>query len=161
LLKLAQEWLASFSKYSDADLDENAKAPPAPDELDFALLRTKDRVGDEPSPSGAPRGWQNLCAKPTKCVVDGPLVIVQHPEGEHQQLAIDPRSILEVGATRVRYRTNTKHGSSGAPCFDLGWNLVALHHSGDQSFKAVWNEGIPVGAIAGAAQAQLGCKPDA
>jgi hypothetical protein len=156
---LAKDWLAGFSKYSDADLDEKAAAPPGPNELDYALLRTKDRVGDEVGPSGVRRGWQDLCAKATACVVDGPLVIVQHPEGEHQQLAADPKSILQVGATRVRYRTNTKHGSSGSPCFDLGWNLVALHHSGDQSFKAVWNEGIPIGAIATAAQAQLDCKP--
>jgi V8-like Glu-specific endopeptidase len=53
--------------------------------------------------------------------------------------------------TRMQYRVNTEGGSSGAPCFNTEWQLVALHHSGDPNFevdhKPTYNEGIPVGAI--------------
>ena len=48
-------------------------------------------------------------------------------------------SLLSSNAnnTRVRYRTNTEEGSSGAPCFDKDWELVALHHSGDPNYEAL------------------------
>ena len=54
--------------------------------------------------------------------------------------------------TRVRYTTRTEPGSSGSPCFDIDWNLVALHHSGDPKYaqfkvKPDWNEGIPFATI--------------
>jgi V8-like Glu-specific endopeptidase len=58
--------------------------------------------------------------------------------------------VIEVeNNTRVRYRTNTEEGSSGSPCFNQDWELVALHHSGDPNFErpATYNEGIPFEAI--------------
>ena len=46
---------------------------------------------------------------------------------------------------------NTLKGSSGAPCFDAQWNLVALHHAGDPDFddfhQPEYNQGIPIKAI--------------
>jgi V8-like Glu-specific endopeptidase len=148
---LAAEWLVEFSRYSAVDLDENATSTAPANELDYAVLRTKAAVGDEPVNQGRRRGWQAFSKQAPICTEGAPLVIVQHPQGEHMQMALDTNAILKVGPTRVRYRTNTKHGSSGSPCFDLAWNLLALHHSGDQSFKAIWNEGIPVRSIADSA----------
>ena len=69
------------------------------------------------------------------------------------KVALETRSILSVNAngTRIRHRTNTDPGSSGSPCFDKNWDLVALHHIGDPNFdpahKPEWNEAIPVKAI--------------
>jgi hypothetical protein len=139
--KLAPRWLAGHSPSSPVDLDANPHREAADDELDYALLRTSAAVGET-------RGWQMLSNRAPLCKVGDALIIVQHPEGEHLQIAFDQAAIQRVGPTRVRYSTNTKHGSSGSPCFDLGWNLVALHHSGDQSFRPIWNEGIPIRAIA-------------
>jgi hypothetical protein len=52
---------------------------------------------------------------------------------------------------REEDRTNTEPGSSGSPCFDQDWGLVALHHAGDPDFSfghaAAFNEGIPFGRI--------------
>src|SRR5262249_48368662 len=59
--------------------------------------------------------------------------------------------------TRVRYTTNTEMGSSGSPCFDAEWGLLALHHSGDTNYKrsAEWNEGVPIDAIVRQVNARL------
>ena len=58
---------------------------------------------------------------------------------------------VNANGTRVRYRTNTEPGSSGSPCFDQNWSLVALHHSGDPNFDGIkqpeYNRGIPIAAI--------------
>ena len=74
-----------------------------------------------------------------------PLFIVQHPSGAPLKLALDTQAVLGLNAngTRVRYRTNTQPGSSGSPCFNSQWELVALHHSGIVRF----NEGIPLARI--------------
>jgi len=54
-----------------------------------------------------------------------------------------------TSATRVRHRTNTQAGSSGSPCFDRNWNLIALHHYGDAKYghAPLFNQGIPIAAI--------------
>ena len=96
-----------------------------------------------------PRGWVRL---PDVFLVQrgDPLVIVQHPGGRALQIAIDTEAILSVNGSgnRVRYRTNTEPGSSGSPFFDLSLkSLVALHHSGDPSFRPAYNEGIPIDKI--------------
>jgi V8-like Glu-specific endopeptidase len=67
------------------------------------------------------------------------------------QVALDTQAIIKVNAnrTRVQYRTNTLPGSSGSPCFNIDWQLVALHHSGDPAdvARAGFNQGIPMAAI--------------
>jgi V8-like Glu-specific endopeptidase len=77
------------------------------------------------------------------------LIIVQHPRGGPMKLAIDTKAVTEVTAnqTRVRYRTNTEPGSSGSPCFTMGWELAALHHSGNPELQARYNEGVPLDTI--------------
>ena len=48
---------------------------------------------------------------------------------------------------RLRYRNNTKPGSSGSPVFDMNWNLVALHHGGyptKRDLEKLKEEGKPV-----------------
>ena len=58
------------------------------------------------------------------------------------------RSLRSMGFTDAAWiRTNTSPGSSGSPCFDKGWNLVALHHSGDPAGVLRHNQGVPIGAI--------------
>jgi hypothetical protein len=77
------------------------------------------------------------------------LFIVQHPRGRPMELALGTRALIGLNrnGTRVRYRTNTDHGSSGSPAFDLSWNLLALHHAGDPDYALAhtpeWNQGVP------------------
>lgn len=56
--------------------------------------------------------------------------IIQHPQGGPKQIALYDNLIVFVDERRVQYLTDTLPGSSGSPCFDSQWNVIALHHSG-------------------------------
>jgi hypothetical protein len=51
--------------------------------------------------------------------------IVQHPRGEHKQVAFRNNLVSAADATIVRYFTDTDHGSSGSPVCDDHWRVVA------------------------------------
>jgi len=150
-------WLVDFSLDSPVDSQVLPnKGLVDPDHLDYALLRCAgspglDPVGTRSEPGAPPRRW--IVGQPCSFEPGKPLFILQHPRGSALRLALEMNGIIGVNenATRVRYRTNTDHGSSGAPCFDASWNLIALHHSGDPAFyedrPATYNEGIPIGFI--------------
>jgi len=147
---LARDWRVALSPNS---LDTSQ---PTLDELDFALLRLAQPVGTLPignnsAAPGAQRGWISLLQKEPlhMFVPHSPIFIIQHPKGEPLKLALDTNAVqsIEKNRTRVRYSTNTEPGSSGSPCFDQNWNLIALHHAGDPQFAPRYNEGIPIDAI--------------
>jgi len=131
---------------------------PEPDHLDYALLRLSSSPGKMPvnsnEPNGQPRGWFMVPTGPVTLNPGDPLFIMQHPDARPLELALDMDSVIRINAnrTRVRYRTNTEGGSSGSPCCDATWNLVALHHIGDSSYgpfskKGDWNQGVLFDAI--------------
>ena len=152
VFKLATDWRVAISP------NDPGTRPPTIDELDFAILRLAQPVGNlpvgnKPTAPGDPRGW---IAVPGAGVVPSftprsPLFIIQHPKAEPLKLALDSNGIQSVDQERirVRYSTNTEPGSSGSPCFDENWNLIALHHSGDPEFTPTYNEGIPIDSIVG------------
>ncbi len=158
--RLAPEWLIDRSPMSPVDLQPEPKSNvPQPNELDYALLRVEgspglDKIGDSPDPGAPSRKWIEALTEPYDFVPDTPLFIVQHPQGDPLKLALDDDAVIGLNAnvTRVTYKTNTEAGSSGSPCFNANWDLVALHHSGDPNFdpghKPTYNEGIPFSAIA-------------
>lgn len=123
--------------------------------LDFALVRLDSAIGAAPGPSGTARGCFVLGPKgpPFSFPRGAALLIVGHPtkpdtdppKCSPQVFAIEPDSVLEVGAARVRYRTNTLRGSSGSPVLSAQWDLVALHHYGR---TRAYNQGIPTALIA-------------
>jgi hypothetical protein len=135
-------------------IDSQADKPPAPPpddhSLDFAILR----VGGGPESevlNGQPRGFLAKPSEDTKQLLPGSLLcILQHPTGRPLKFAFDVVLRVNENRTRVSYRVNTEPGSSGSPCFDADWNLVAIHHSGDPSISispANYNEGIPIQTI--------------
>src|SRR3954453_2828652 len=127
------------------------------EEPDYAILRLARSAGDEAVggwPAGATppkRGFMKLKTTGEAFAPDSPLVIVQHPSGDPLSIAFDTDSVIRLndGKTRVRYRTNTEHGSSGSPCFNLKLELVALHHAGDPEYDhpPEYNAGIPIDVI--------------
>ncbi|WP_375490861.1 effector-associated domain EAD1-containing protein [uncultured Nostoc sp.] len=148
---MADEWLIDQSLY----LSDKENRLPTPDELDYALLRLdgvpgKEAIGTKADPSSPERGWIKLTPEIYEFVPDTPLFILQHPQGEPLKLGFDTESIIGINenGTTVKYKTNTEHGSSGSPCFDINWKLVALHHSGDPAYEgAKYNAATPISAI--------------
>ena len=124
---------------------------PTPDQLDHALIRLARPLGGEPAyGSKSIRGWVRVPATAPPLEAKMPLMILQHPKSQTIKLAMDTDAVLSVNAnrTRVRYTTNTDEGSSGAPCYDLHWKLVALHHFGESGKAATpFNQGVPIEAI--------------
>lgn len=132
---------------------------PKEDELDYALIRLAEEVGEDLLDKGAnmpepqKRGFIEISSKAITFEKNSSLFILQHPRGEPLKLALETKSVLGLfdAGLRVRYTTNTEPGSSGSPCFTPDWELAALHHSGDPDFdlehKPTYNEGIPMVAI--------------
>jgi hypothetical protein len=145
---LGTKGVIASSPWSPEDLFPDPKDDPSEEHLDFALLHLAEAVGEA-------RGHLPLSNKAYPFRPRTPLFIVQHPDGEPIRVAIDTQAVLKVNGnrTRVRYRTNTLGGSSGSPCFDSSWELVALHHSGDPAYHhkgeafGRYNEGIPIDRI--------------
>lgn len=157
--RLEDNWCSAWSRYSQADLrDARAGTLPGEDELDFALLTVKgkpanDRAGKVMEADAPRRGFFKSPDPPIKVQAGDAILILQHPQGDYLKLAIDTNAALATNAneTRLRYTTNTLRGSSGSPCFNVNWELVALHHAGDPNYSSLhrpeYNQGIPFGAI--------------
>jgi hypothetical protein len=155
----AENWKVAASKYSDADKKGSPKdAVPSPDELDFCLVKLKgspgnDKVGRVVEDKAPPRGYIALTGDEIEIKPGDPLLILQHPEGDYLKLGMDTEGSLNFNSnkTRLRYATNTLKGSSGSPCFNINWKLVALHHAGDPNYSelhpAEYNQGIPIHLI--------------
>lgn len=152
----AEDWLIDSSPPDPIDtLPEPKAGVPAPDRLDYALLRVDgtpgaDTIGGAAEPEAAVRGWIPLPDGERELVPGSALYIMQHPQAAPLKLAIDTEAVIGTNAngTRLTYRTNTEPGSSGSPCFNHDWDLVALHHSGDPGYGTpLYNEGIPLRPI--------------
>jgi hypothetical protein len=121
------------------------------DALDYALLRVAGSPGSEPiggdrAEPGAPqRGWITVPRRPFDVVPGSALYILQYALGGPLQVAFSTNGVIGMDSTgtRLRYKANTVSGSSGAPCFDANWELVAIHEGSQAGF----NQGLPISAI--------------
>lgn len=163
LLPALPDWLIDHSPLHPSDdplLSGAPVNPPTPPDvpanvLDYALLRVAGRPGEAPvggpaAPAdGRPRGWLRLGGAPFDFAASPALLILGHPAGRPLQLSLDTDSfaLLNPGRSRVYHRSNTAPGSSGSPCFDLGWNLVALHQGSATVGGKLLNRAIPAAAI--------------
>jgi V8-like Glu-specific endopeptidase len=73
------------------------------------------------------------------------LNVLQHPQGGPMKLALSASGVtwVDPDSVKVQYTTKVAKGSSGSPCFDARWNLIALHHAGSRSL----GEGILMAPI--------------
>jgi V8-like Glu-specific endopeptidase len=135
----------------------NVSQPPAPGELDFAILLLAEEAGRAPvggdagpMQSKTERGWMQLPDPAPELAEGDPLIIYQYPGGRELMMAIDTEAVVGMAWNdlRLRYRNNTEPGSSGSPVFTLDWELVALHHAGGPGREpASYNQGIPMAQI--------------
>ena len=142
--------IAAHSPYSAAEArNKPDETPPTADELDYALLELAEHAGDDPVATGT-RGFVRLPEAYQPMPNGSALMIVQHPDGAPMKLAIDTEAVLGPSGDgrRVRYATNTEGGSSGAPCFGIDWQILALHHYGDPAWQhPLFNQGVPIALI--------------
>lgn len=160
---LASGWDIKKSRYSAADLQVGGTEW-TPDELDFALVRLADAVGEQPigakAEIGAPnRGWLPITSTPPDLAQDDVLFILQHPQdlqvlpARLQPMQLAAGNVIEfVGnGLRVRHDVLTLPGSSGSPCFNSSLELVALHHAGEPNsrldYRGAYNQAIPLKEI--------------
>lgn len=117
-------------------------------ELDYAVLRLKEPV--ERAPLTLNRTKLEV-AKDAYLAVN----IIQHPFGGPKKVAIRNNLIYDSKFPKLRYFTDTEHGSSGSPVLNDSWQVVALHRASafveDVKFQGRltgWvNEGTQITAI--------------
>ena len=93
--------------------------------LDYAYLKVID------NPDNPLSQWGHLNVDILTEPQTGQFVnIIQHPLGQKKQIALTRNDIIAIDEKKIFYRTDTEPGSSGAPVFDVQWNVIALHHAG-------------------------------
>ena len=111
-------------------------------ELDFVLLRTNSDIYQAPDVQVAPF---RIRIPELRSNIN----ILQHPAGKAMKLAVDDSAVTyrntETGI--IQYVTRASSGSSGAPCFDEDWRLVALHHAERSRTFGTVREGILMSSI--------------
>jgi endonuclease G len=110
------------------------------EKLDFTVIAVSDfsdrgrRIIDYP--------WMKLMADIGKTDVGDSVNIIQHPRGGLKQIAFRENKVIAIPQGQPQflyYTTDTEPGSSGSPCFNDQWELVALHHSGVPEMDAQKN----------------------
>lgn len=113
------------------------------EELDYALLQVEDRILNTQQIQPAHWDTNHLPLKGMG------LNLLQHPEGDSMKLSITHDGITGVYQEKglIQYINKAAGGSSGAPCFNENWQLVALHHAERaKSFGSI-REGILFSSI--------------
>lgn len=77
--------------------------------------------------------WNRLNPTLGKAEAGDPINIIQHPRGGLKQVALRNNEVIVIPNGKpdfLYYTTDTEPGSSGSPCFNDQWEIIALHHSG-------------------------------
>lgn len=147
------------SKYSSMDLEGGELTESWPtDHLDYVLLKLEKEVGKLPIgpfadgenvTSTEERGWIIKPEMEPAFLNGSHMIIMQHPNKRPLQVVFGFEKVIgmDPNKARVRYKINTEKGSSGSPCFNHKFELVALHNMGDPSWNATYNQGIPIWSI--------------
>ena len=113
------------------------------EKLDYALLRVEDKISEANDIKNAECDFQSFPSKGMG------LTILQHPEGESMKLAVSRDGVTTIlqESGLVQYVTRTAGGSSGSPCFNEDWKVVALHHAERSRAFGSIREGILLSSI--------------
>ncbi len=113
------------------------------EELDFILLQIESKISRETDIK--PARWNPQKVPMEKMGIN----VLQHPEGNSMKLSISQDGVTGVYQQNglVQYVNKTALGSSGSPCFDENWFLVALHHAQRAKTFGTIREGILFSSI--------------
>ncbi|HYH67254.1 MAG TPA: serine protease [Urbifossiella sp.] len=132
------------------DPNQPILAQSQPGALDYVLLRVEARITEV----------EGIRPAQTSTAIPGPrtgLHILQHPLGASMKVSMTHDGVTWVSepAGKLQYVTQTKGGSSGSPCFDDNWNMVALHHAQRGTTFGSIREGILFRSIQAEIQGHL------
>ncbi|OXC73412.1 trypsin-like serine peptidase [Caballeronia sordidicola] len=147
-VSVADDWLGP---HSPPHSDERAgRAPPDSPEshtLDYALITLDGSAGTQTNGRGTVRGWSALASPPRPLEPFGSLRIIQHPSGAPVKSADGFVTAIGKNA-RLRYYVSAANGSSGAPCWNKEFELVAIHNLGGlMAPVGMENQGVPIDLI--------------
>lgn len=101
------------------------------DRLDYALLEVESSIlsNQEIRPV-------NIYAKHQPVKGMG-INLLHHSNGETMKLALGTNGVagLDESKGTIQYYSETEVGSSGSPCFNDDWQVVALHHAQDGKYR--------------------------
>jgi len=147
-LPVAQDWLGP---HSPPHVEERSgREPPevkSSHTLDYALITLDSPAGAAKNANGLTRGWSTLAAPVKPLQRFTWLCIIQHPYGAPVKAA--KGYVTAIGQnSRLRYYVSASLGSSGAPCWNKEFKLVAMHNMGGlASDVGKENQGVPVALI--------------
>ncbi len=146
ICKVAVQYLVDYSPYSRADL-EATNDEPGPEELDYALIRLHEAVGNDLLDGDIRRGFIEVPENPPVMTENDFVIIPQHPDGRMLELALGEILKYNKIANRVQYDANTEPGSSGSPCFTINLVPFGLHHASGPANNLAYNQGVPLRSI--------------
>lgn len=119
--------------------------------LDYVLLQVEERIRQTADITPAVCNFGSLTKSlPETLPQKGMgLNILQHPEGASMKIAISSNAIVNIfpDTGLMQYVTKTSPGSSGSPCFNEDWKVVALHHAQRATHFGSIREGILLSSI--------------
>ncbi|MFB2772273.1 effector-associated domain EAD1-containing protein [Pelatocladus sp. BLCC-F211] len=111
--------------------------------LDYVLLRVETAILQSSQVRSVDLSYAQL---PT---LKSGISILQHPQGKTMQLALSRNGVTLIDEQNglIQYVSKTFGGSSGSPCFNEDWQVIALHHAMKSKAFGVACEGILLNAI--------------
>jgi endonuclease G len=111
--------------------------------LDYVLLRVEAAILQHSEMCPVDLNYAQL---PT---LNSGINILQHPQGKTMQLALSRNGVTVIDEHNglIQYVSKTYGGSSGSPCFNENWQVIALHHAMKSKAFGIACEGILLKAI--------------
>ena len=126
---------------------------PSMTELDYALIRLTEDVGNHPVAStalGETRGYIQLRPNMPLPTVNSALMALQHPMRGELQFAIGIALGPNQTGSRAKHTVATQEGSSGSPVLDEYLSPIAMHNGtrfGTARERQAYNTAVPLSHI--------------
>ncbi|MBY5783879.1 trypsin-like peptidase domain-containing protein [Rhizobium leguminosarum] len=107
---------------------------------DFVVLRTD---------TSKCKGTKPVTLQKTAPAQDSNLSVIHHSGGQAMRLQFSPTGVSTIMQQqgKLQYASRTTGGSSGSPCFNDDFAVIAIHHAARSTLWGVAGEGILISAL--------------